>query len=127
IGYDDVNDPNVALVDVPIVINVQEGERRWIDLALGISFVATEWIASAEAEFVEANLFGTGWELRLLLLPEFRFLNGAGEFVLVQPFNQNWFSLLTLNIPLSSVLGIDLSLQGFYDLRYIPDTQKEEQ
>jgi len=127
IGLEDSSDPDSALSEVPLVISVEEGDRRWIDMAIGTSYVSSEWLATAELEFVEANLLGMGWELSLLFLPEFRFLNNASEFVLAKSFNQNWFSLLTFKIPLSPAKGIDLLFQAFYDLRYIPDTQKEEQ
>ncbi|MDX9719653.1 MAG: BamA/TamA family outer membrane protein [Myxococcota bacterium] len=123
----DTKELDLALEYVPLVISIEEGERRWLDFAMGTSFVSAEWLATTEIEFVEANLFGSGWEFRLLFLPEFRFINANGEFVLSKNFNQNWFFLGTFQIPLSSLYGIDLLLQGFYELRYIPSTWREEQ
>ena len=110
---------------VPMVINLEEGERRWIDFALGLQFNANDLILTGEAEYVEANLFGTGWDLRFLIMPEARTFSGS-EFVFTQKFNQNFFTLLTLNIPIIPASGFNLVTQLFYDLRYIPDTNKEE-
>ncbi|MBQ9816794.1 MAG: BamA/TamA family outer membrane protein [Proteobacteria bacterium] len=111
---------------VPMVVNLEEGERRWIDFALGIQETGGDWILTGEMEFVEANLLGTGWDLRFLLMPEARFLNESTEFVFTQKFNQNFFTLLTLSIPIFPAKGFNLVTQLFYDLRYIPDTNKEE-
>ncbi len=110
---------------VPMVINLEEGERRWIDFALGLQLNAKDLILTGEAEFVEANLFGTGWDLRFLIMPEARTFAGS-EVVFTQKFNQNFFTLLTLNIPIIPSSGFNLVTQLFYDLRYIPDTNKEE-
>lgn len=126
IGLEDA-DPEAALLDVPIVIYIEEGSRRWIDLYLGLTLIATEFFGELGIEFVEANLFGTGAELSLAFLPVFRFLNLAGEFVLTRNFNQDWFTLLTLKVPIAPVSGVDLLVQAYYDLRYIPDPQLEEQ
>ena len=110
---------------VPMVINLEEGERRWIDFALGLQLNSNDWILTGEAEYVEANLLGTGWDLRFLIMPEARAFTGS-EFVFTQKFNQNFFTLLTLNIPIIPSSGFNLVTQLFYDLRYIPDTNKEE-
>lgn len=109
---------------VPLVINVEEGERRWLDFALGLSLNGGDWILTGEMEFVEANLLGTGWDLRLLVMPEARIYEN--EFVFTQKFNQNFFTLLTLSIPVMPASGFNIVTQLFYDLRYIPETNKEE-
>ena len=111
---------------VPLVADIEEGERRWFDFAVGVSLTGGDWVLSGEAEYVEANLFGTGWELRFLIMPEARFVNAAKEFVFTQIFNQNFFSLLTLSVPIAPAKGLNLVSQLFYDLRYITDTNKEE-
>ena len=118
---------NDDITHIPLVVHVEEGLRRWLDLAVGTSYLVGEWIAVAEAELVEANFLGTGWKLSLLAMPEFRFINDNDEWVLTKNFNQNWFSLITFEIPLAPAAGIDLIIQGYYDLRYIPDTNIEEQ
>ena len=110
---------------VPVVVNLEEGRRRWFDFALGLSLTGSDWILTGEAEYVEANLLGLGWQLSVLLMPEARFLNGS-EWVFVQKFNQNFFALMTLTVPLLPSEGLDLVGQLFYDLRYIPETNKEE-
>lgn len=111
---------------VPLTVNIEEGERRWIDFALGVSLTGGDWVLTGEMEYVEANLFGTGWELKLLLMPEARFVNSSNEFVFTQKFNQNFFTLLTLSVPVIPAQGLNLVSQIFYDLRYIPETNKEE-
>ena len=110
---------------VSMVINLEEGERRWMDFALGLQLNTKDWILTGEVEFVEANLFGTGWDFRFLVMPEARAFNGS-EFVFTQKFNQNFFTLMTLNIPIIPASGFNLVTQLFYDLRYIPETNKEE-
>ncbi len=110
---------------VPLVVNLEEARRRWFDFALGLQLTSDDWLLTGEIEFVEANLLGLGWDLRVLLMPEARFLNGS-EWVFTQKFNQNFFALLTLTVPLFPSRGLDLVGQLFYDLRYIPETDKEE-
>lgn len=134
IGVDDDLTQNSELGDsttlgersVPIVVTLEEGERRWIDFALGLSLTGGDWILTGEMEFVEANLLGTGWALRLLVMPEARVFANNSEFVFTQKFNQNFFTLLTLTIPVIPASGFNIVSQLFYDLRYIPDTNKEE-
>jgi len=111
---------------VPIVVNLEEAPRRWVDFAFGLSLTGGDWLITAEAEYVEANLLGLGWDLRFLVMPEARFLNANNEFVLATKFNQNFFTLLTLTVPLFPSRGLDLVGQLFYDLRYIPETNREE-
>lgn len=111
---------------VPLTVNIEEGDRRWFDFAIGVSLTGGDWVLAGEMEYVEANLLGTGWELRFLIMPEARFFNASNEFVFTQRFNQNFFTLLTLSIPIVPAQGINLVSQLFYDLRYIPDTNKEE-
>lgn len=111
---------------VPLVVSLEEGERRWFDFALGVSRSGGDWILTGEAEFVEANLLGTGWDLRFLIMPEARFFTNSSEFVFTQKFNQNFFALLTLTIPVIPSSGFNVVTQLFYDLRYIPSTNKEE-
>ena len=111
---------------VPLIVNIEEGDRRWFDFAIGVSLTGGDWIFAGEMEYVEANLLGTGWELRFLIMPEARFFNASNEFVFTQKFNQNFFTLLTLSIPIVPSQGINLVSQLFYDLRYILETNKEE-
>ena len=110
---------------VPIVITLEEGERRWFDFALGLQYTGGDWIATGEVEYVEANLLGTGWQLSLLLMPEARIFKGS-QFVLDQKLNQNFFTLLSLTIPVIPASGFNIISQWFYDLRFIPKTNKEE-
>ena len=112
--------------EVPLVVNLEEGERRWFDFALGIQYTGGDWVLTGEMEYVEANLLGTGWDLRLLVMPEARFVSNNTEFVFTQKFNQNFFTLLTLSIPVIPASGFNIVTQLFYDLRYIPDTNKEQ-
>ncbi len=111
---------------VPLVVNLEEGERRWFDFALGIQETGGDWILTGEMEYVEANLLGTGWDLRFLLMPEARMVSNNKEWVGFTKFNQNFFMLLTLSIPVIPASGFNIITQLFYDLRYIPDTNKEE-
>ncbi len=111
---------------VPLVVSLEEGERRWFDFALGVQRTSGDWILTGEMEFVEANLLGTGWDLRFLLMPEARFVNESNQFVFTQKFNQNFFTLLTLSIPVIPASGFNIVTQLYYDLRYIPDANKEE-
>ncbi|GEM_PF-2207576 len=110
---------------VPIVVTLEEGERRWFDFALGLQYTGGDWIATGEVEYVEANLLGTGWQLSLLLMPEARIFKGS-QFVLNQKLNQNFFTLLSLTIPVIPASGFNIISQWFYDLRFIPKTNKEE-
>lgn len=112
--------------DVPLVVNLEEGERRWFDFALGIQYTGGDWVMTGEMEYVEANLLGTGWDLRLLVMPEARLFSNNTEFVFTQKFNQNFFTLLSLAIPVIPASGFNIVTQLFYDLRYIPDTNKEQ-
>ncbi|MBR4984872.1 MAG: BamA/TamA family outer membrane protein [Proteobacteria bacterium] len=112
--------------DVPLVVNLEEGERRWFDFALGVQYTGGDLVLTGEMEYVEANLLGTGWDLRLLVMPEARLLSNNTEFVFTQKFNQNFFTLLTLAIPVIPASGFNIVTQLFYDLRYIPDTNKEQ-
>lgn len=112
--------------NVPIVINLEEGEPRWFDVAFGVQYTDGDAILSGEVEYVEANLGGSGMELRALLMPEVR-ASRDGENVFAQKFNQNFFALVTLTAPSLVALNVNLVGQLFYDLRYIPDTNKEEQ
>ncbi|MFA5625422.1 MAG: BamA/TamA family outer membrane protein [Bradymonadales bacterium] len=122
-AFSSVSDTQLA---VPIVVDIEEGARRWMDFALGVSFNSGDWLLTSEVEYVEANLAGWGWDLRVLLMPEMRFVNRGNEFVLTRPFNQNWFTLISLNVPIAPSKGLNLITQLFYDLRYIPDTKREE-
>lgn len=134
IGVDDALTSSLSDADstslnehpVPLVINLEEGRRRWFDFALGISLTGGDWLLTGEMEYVEANLLGLGWDLRFLIMPEARFVNANNEFVFATKFNQNFFTLLTLSIPVMPSHGLTLLGQAFYDLRYIPETNKEE-
>ncbi len=110
---------------VPIVIDIEEAPIRWVDVAVGLSLNSNDWLLTGEVEYVNANLYGTGIDLRVLLMPEMRLSHGS-ENVAGQRFNQNWFTLVTLTVPLLPMYGLDLVTQLFYDLRYIPDTNKIE-
>ena len=124
-GVEQLDSSDVRVV--PMVVNLEESERHWFDFAFGIQRTSDDWIASAEVEYVEANLNGSGWEMRLLMMPEVRFYsNSAGFKAFITKFNQNFFTLLTFSGPLWPRYGLNLVTQAFYDLRYIPDTNKQE-
>ncbi len=112
--------------NVPIVVNLEEGEPRWFDVAFGVQYTSGDAILSGEIEYVEANIGGSGMELRALLMPEAR-VSRDGEIVFTQKFNQNFFALITLTAPSLVARNVNLVGQLYYDLRYIPDTNKEEQ
>lgn len=110
---------------VPIVIDIEEAPIRWVDVAVGLSLNSNDWLLTGEVEYVNANLYGTGIDLRVLLMPEIRLSHGS-ENVAGQRFNQNWFTLVTVTVPVLPMYGLDLVTQLFYDLRYIPETNKVE-
>lgn len=126
VAKSDVSDSTGTVENpVPVVIDIEEAPIRWFDVAVGLSLNSNDWLLTGEMEYVNANLYGSGIDLRVLLMPELRLSHGS-ENVAGQRFNQNWFSLLTVTVPLLPMYGLDLVTQLFYDLRYIPETNKLE-
>jgi outer membrane protein assembly factor BamA len=114
----------LPLSDVHLIVTVEEGEQRWIDSALGASIVAGNTVLNAEAEYVEANVWGYGVELRWYNLVEIDildFIESDGQVC-----DCNVFSLLTYRDPLSFFFGMELLAQAFFDRQLILALEKEE-
>ncbi len=112
----------LPLSDISLIVTVEEGEQRWVDYSAGFSIVSGNAVLGADVEFVEANLFGYGVDLRWYNLVEVDIVDFAESDGAV--CDCNLYSLLTWRDP--QFLGMEFVAQGFYDRQLILPLEKEE-